>query len=463
MGQLINTYYFYKDKRKNMKSDKLIFITKDKDGNKSFHLLNPILTYYITKPEYWDNKEYCNYIKQDQVVPVQTHYCDLFTSIINSLNDSNLEKLFKNAISSGSQIHQQLQRIHLDYRLHGTDVNIQDYYIDKYLNKHDPKDNNFPLTKCSFDIEVDGSMIKGFPDPAEAEVPINIITLFDMNNLQSYSFCLNYNNDTFNKAKKSIKKIKLELKEKYKNSRYQKYLKGKNIEFHISFFDEEINLIKAFYDKINIDIKPDFVIGWNSHGFDNVYLMNRIIRLGYEPEDIMCPKEFPLKRVSYYKDTRNSDPADNSSSFSVTGYTIYIDSLNLFANLRKRFGKRDSYTLDAIGYEEIGERKDEVVGSIKDFHLRDYKKFMMYNIQDTILLGMIELKNKDLSTIYNISMVTHTRVEKAMKKTICLRNFASLLYRQQGYVISNNRAILHHHSDEKIRGALTLQAHVKLF
>jgi DNA polymerase elongation subunit (family B) len=446
MSQLINTQYFYKNRDNDF--DKVMFITKEEDGTKKCNIIEkPTIEYYVTKPEFWDGKQR-NYIEEDKVIPIKCYNKDLYKSIIGTLNDRNLQNYFYECIQSGSQIGQKLGRIHLDYRIHGSDINIQDYYISQYLKKHPYQDNSFKLTKCVFDIEVDGSQVTGFPNPEDAEAAVNIITLIDMNKLDCYTFCLKYDTETYKKAMAKLDQIKIDL-----HAKYGEKLKGRKLNYIVKEFDDELDLLKAFYNTINEDIKPDFVLAWNGHGFDNPYLMNRIIRLGGNIEQIMCPKEMKYKKVSYRKDFRNQDPADNSSEMTIVGWSIWLDAMNVYANLRKGMGKEESYSLDYIGAKEVGLTKDTVEESIKTFHFADYEKFFFYNIQDTVMMMLMEEKNQDVDMLYAVSMITQTRIEKAMKKTTCLRNLASQFYTSNKCIISNNRAKLRNAPEGKIKGA----------
>jgi DNA polymerase elongation subunit (family B) len=431
-----------------MEFDKLMFIIKNEDGKKEAKIIEkPVIEYYITQPQYWDGK-LRNYIEENKVVPIKCYYKDLYKSIVNTLNDQQLKNYFSESIQSGSNIQKRLQRIHLDYRLHGSDVNIQDYYISQFLEKHPYEDNRYELTKVVYDIEVDIEYIKGFPDPDEAEAPVNIITLIDMNNLRCYTLCLEYQHDSYLEFMAKKEEHIAALKERYKE-----ILKGREMEFIIEEWSDELEMIQRFYDLINVEIQPDFVLAWNGNGFDNPYLMNRIIRLGATPEEVMCPKEFRYKRVNYRRDTFNQDPADNNNEINISSYSIYLDAMNLYANLRKGAGKEESYSLDYIGEKEVGLTKDDMEEGFKTFHITDYKGFAFYNIQDTVMMMMMEEKNNDVDALYSVAMMTQTRIEKAMKKTICLRNLAAKFYREKGVYISNNRAQIRERPEGKIKGA----------
>lgn len=454
--QLINTFYFPKSKARDMDDAIVMLITKDANGKKDFSCIIPELTYYVTKPEYWPNEDdpvnikYPKFIEEEKVIPITTKYSNLFKSITDVLNDENLSKYYMDALKSGSDIIYKLNRLHLDSRLHNTDVNIQDYYVDQFLQKFNYNDNLYPITKFVYDIEVDSSNIIGFPDPIEAECPINIITGIDMYNKKCYIYCLKYDNDTYRKTMSDIPKLIEKIKEK--NNKILKY----DLKYEIRQFKNEINLITKFFEIINEIVRPDFAGGWNSNGFDNPYILNRIAKLGYDPNDILCPQEMPYKYITHIKDNgpKSGDPAENNNTFTVVSYTNYIDMMNTYANLRKASGKKESYALDAIAEEELNVGKDKLDTDIKTAHLTDYKKFLLYNVQDTALLAALEDKNNDMDMIFNIAMLTHTRINKALKKTVCLRNFASIFYRETGAVISNNRSSLYPKMNEKIKGAL---------
>ena len=195
---------------------------------------------------------------------------------------------------------------------------------------------------------------------------------------------------------------------------------------------------------------------WNAD-FDIPYLLNRIDRLGYDRAEICCPQEFPIKQAYYRLDTSKQDPADRSSTYQISGYTNYIDLMCLYANITKPMGKEESYSLDYIGQKVTGMSKDEVVENMKTFHFANFEKFVEYNIQDTIMLAMIEVQTLHIDLVYTVSCITQTRITKAMKKTVCLKNLARQYAFDQGYVQSNNRAALHPRVEGKIKGALRMR------
>ena len=78
-----------------------------------------------------------------------------------------------------------------------------------------------------------------------------------------------------------------------------------NFSYNFLFYDleDEILLIADLFAAIN-SFKPDFALAWNM-GFDVPYIIARISKLGYSPEDIMCHSDFKNKIARYYVDERN--------------------------------------------------------------------------------------------------------------------------------------------------------------
>ena len=453
--QLIKTNYFYPN-RKGDGFDKVLLVTKNEKGEKDFTVVNkPVLEYHISNEKADPELEYRS-IPEDLTNKYKCYYKDLFQSMVHELNDPEMTEYYNSIVNSPNKqgMRKALNKIHLDYRFHGTDVNIEDYYIGKFLDKHPAEENNYKLTKFFYDIEVDGSTIVGFPEAEQAQCEVNIISAcMDMGDyVQFYMFCLNYEEsenpsyvEFISNLKENVTPIKEEMMKKA----------GKEVKIAIKRFRNEVNLIKAFFNTIN-DLRPDFVMGWNTARFDFPYLYNRLgillVNEGETIEEVMCPKEFPYKSASYRIDYDHPDAPDNNSIMNVASYSVHMDQQNLYGNLRKGKGKLESYSLDAIAELELGEHKKELTTNIKTQHFDDYLNFFKYSAQDTLLLYLLEEKNQDIEMLNAVSTITRTRVEHCLKKTVCLRNLAAKFYLNDNRIISNNRSALKH-KDGKPRGA----------
>jgi DNA polymerase elongation subunit (family B) len=176
--------------------------------------------------------------------------------------------------------------------------------------------------------------------------------------------------------------------------------------------------------------------------FDKLTLLNRIDQLGGDKDDIICHPDFPeeTRRAFFTEDKRNQKFADKSETFDSSSYTQYLDQLILYASLRKGSGEKESYALNAVAKDELGDEKLDYSesGDIKTLPYTNFRLFVKYNIKDVILLRELENKNEDVDMLYSIAEMTRTRLNKAMRKTTSLKNMAFKFYKDQGYIMGNN-------------------------
>ena len=151
---LINLFYFYKNPKLNRPKPVLTVISKNKDGEvHKTDYEDPDFEYFITKKKYNDG-EVRNYIPLDHVDRIVCKYDTLYKSMVSTAKDKYLTEIYNNAIRS-SNSREQLRNLHLDYRFHSTDINIEDYYVGKFLDQNPKEENSFGVTWATFDSEVD--------------------------------------------------------------------------------------------------------------------------------------------------------------------------------------------------------------------------------------------------------------------------------------------------------------------
>lgn len=453
--QFIKTFYV-NSKNTEDGMDKVLIITKDEYENKYLDIIEePHLQFYVTKPEFW-NGQNVNYIEKDKVDKYSCVYKNRFWQIPQCMNDQGLISETQRLLGSGYYEDFKTARnlIDLDGRLHQTDIDIEDQYIRLLLEKY-PNDNNNNdfIRKGFYDIEVDGSEIEGFPEPSKAEAPVNMITYIDNYTQQSWSYILKYDTDTYREALAKKDEI-------IKNLKGENLEKGFDFDFHIIECDTELEVIGKFLENVNQLTTPDFILAWNND-FDFETLFNRLKKLGQDPKEYFCPKEFPYKDTWFRMDTGATDPANKSSSYMTASYTNWLDQLALYASINKGAKTLDSYSLESVAQEELGEGKAGYEGEIADGFLVNYEKFLLYNVQDAMLLYRIEEKVQHVELLYYMSILTATRPSHVMKKTISLKNLGNIFYGNSGYIMSNNRAKQFPKQEGKIAGGLTIQAHVK--
>ena len=450
--QFLKTVYINK-KKSNDNFDKIILVSKTEEG-KSWQLIEkPAITYYITKPEEWDGK-YVSSISKDRAYPVTSYNKGIIKSIVDNLQDPNLKAMYEFANRNRTtDSWKTLRDIHLDGRVHGSDINIEDFYIRAFNEKYEPTENFIGIEKGFMDIEVDSRDLGRFPDPEEALAPVNAISFFSEMSQTAYVFALKYDTDTYREFISRLSEMEAEVKEYYKED-------FPDLQFNFQEFDYEADLLLSFLKLVNDEERPDFCGAWNLD-FDFPTIYNRLIRLGFNPEEAFSSSDFPYKNAYFRLDNDLSKSvADRNSTFITSSYTTWIDQLATYASINKPMGVLESYKLDDIAERELGESKislgeeEDDDTDITNVFMRNYYQFIRYSIHDTMLLALIERKVKHIDLLSQIASITCTRLSHAMKKTVSLRNLAAVYYeREHGMILSNNRSRLYPHTGEKKEGA----------
>lgn len=129
---------------------------------------------------------------------------------------------------------------------------------------------------------------------------------------------------------------------------------------------------------------PDVITGWNTDFFDVPYLIKRISReLGETFAKKLSPWGLINERNTYIK-------GNEELHYDISGIS-QLDYLELYK--KYTYTKQESYRLDYIAQEELGERKKENPGTdFRDFYTNHWDKFVEYNIHDVELVEKLEDK-----------------------------------------------------------------------
>jgi DNA polymerase elongation subunit (family B) len=247
-------------------------------------------------------------------------------------------------------------RIHNNQRLYESDIKPTFRCLEEnYLGKDAPK-----LNVAFFDIEVDFDPERGYASPDDPFMPITAITV-----------CLQWMDSLVTLAMPP-KTISME--------KAQELVK----EFPNTFlFDNEGEMLDTF---LNLIDDADIISGWNSEGFDIPYTVNRVTKiLSKEDTRRFCLWGQMPKKREYEKFGRQA------VTYDFVG-RVHLDSLELYR--KYTYEERHTYRLDAIGEMEIGESKTVYEGTLDQLYNNDFRKFIEYNRQDTLLLDKLDKKLK---------------------------------------------------------------------
>ncbi len=256
-------------------------------------------------------------------------------------------------------------KLHHKNKTYETDLN----WIFQTLSKNYSTSEVPKLHTIFFDIEVDFDPEKGFAPPTDPFAPIT-----------SISFYLSWLENLITIA---IPPPNLSIKDAINET--------KNLD-NVWLYETEKELLLTF---LNLIEDADVISGWNSEGFDIPYLVNRITYiLGKDYTKKLClwnllPK--PRNYIKYGKEQQTYDLIGR----------LHLDYLELYR--KYTYHEMHSYSLDAIGEYEVGDKKIIYEGSIDKFYREEFNTFIKYNQQDTLLLVKIDQKNQFIDLANNIA------------------------------------------------------------
>jgi DNA polymerase elongation subunit (family B) len=150
-------------------------------------------------------------------------------------------------------------------------------------------------------------------------------------------------------------------------------------------FTSEKEMFDVFFQLIE---DADVLTGWNSEGYDIPYMVNRVTRVMSKDDTRKFCLMGQLPKPREYERFGKTE-----TTYDLIG-RIHMDYLQLYK--KYNYESRHSYKLDFIGEMEVGENKTQYEGTLDQLYNKDFKKFIEYNRQDTMLLVKIHNKLKFL-------------------------------------------------------------------
>lgn len=149
---------------------------------------------------------------------------------------------------------------------------------------------------------------------------------------------------------------------------------------------DEAELLEKFL-QVWKDCDPDIVTGWNISGFDIPYMVNRLERILGDGAS---------KRLSPWGlvETRSVFIRGKEQNFYFPVGVAVLDYLELFRKFT--FKEHESYKLDYIAFQELGDRKIDYseYETLQGLYYKNYDLFIDYNIKDTDIVFRLDEKMK---------------------------------------------------------------------
>jgi len=311
-------------------------------------------------------------------------------------------------------------RMHSSKKIYESDINpIFRCLEDNYKGQDGPK-----LHTAFFDIEVDFDPERGFSPVSDPFNPVTAISIY-MDWLDQI--------------------VTLAVPPKHMSMETAQDIAS---EFTNCFmFEKEADMLKSFLDLIQ---DADILTGWNSEGYDIPYTVNRISRvLSKDDTRRMCLwNQFPKQRMFERFGAENE-------TFDLVG-RVHMDYMQLYR--KYTYEERHSYALDAIGeYEEIG-RKTAFEGTLDQLYNQNFKTFIDYNRQDTMLIGKLDKKLRFLSLANTLAHENTVLLQTTMGAVAVTEQAIIVEAHERGMVVPNRKERL---SDEDTQAAGAYVAYPK--
>jgi len=305
-------------------------------------------------------------------------------------------------------------------RLYESDINpIFRCLEENYKGQDAPR-----LNVAFFDIEVDFDPERGFSPPADPFNPITAISVYLgwLEQLVTLVIPPRHMSET----------TAQEIASEFENT---------------IIFRDEAEMLKTFLDLIE---DADALSGWNSEGFDIPYTVNRVTRvLSRDDTRRFCLwDQYPKKR------TFERFGAENET-YDLIG-RVHMDYMQLYR--KYTYEERHSYSLDAIAEHELGETKTVFEGTLDQLYNQNFRTFIEYNRQDTMILAKLDRKLKFLD-LANILAHENTVLLQTTMGAVALTEQAIINEaHERGMVVPNRKE---RYSDEDTQAAGAYVAYPK--
>jgi DNA polymerase elongation subunit (family B) len=237
------------------------------------------------------------------------------------------------------------------------------YITNRFLNKKITIDDEIKV--FNYDIEAFRLNTDEFMKPELGKGPVQSITIQEMHSNKYYIF-----------AYKDYEITDIERKDS--NGELMYSIKKEQI-IYVQC-KTEVQLLKKFVNFLrqkNVQV----ITGFNILKYDNMYIVNRLKRLGIEEDFVNSAVD--KKDGVHFGNMQNLD------------YQVLYKKFSM--------GEMSSYSLDNISKTELGFGKLEMADGFRGTYQNDFKKFIDYNCIDVMLPYLLEKKLQYIRLIFTMS------------------------------------------------------------
>jgi DNA polymerase, archaea type len=240
-----------------------------------------------------------------------------------------------------------------------------------------PAEVDAPARSCIIDIECEDE--RGFPDPQRDA--IICITAYDSFKNDYVTFLLFGGGTPASVTEQQVRGGL--VNDCFRKDRHT-----------ICTYETEVEMLKGFVAYI-AERDPDVLSGWNFTEFDMRYINDRMEALRFQPA--------VLARLSGWSD-RNA----------LRGRALF-DLLSAYKKMH--LSQKESYRLDAVALEEVGEQKVRYTGTISDLWKKQPALLVEYNFKDVELCVKINKKDNIIEFYREIARYVGCPLDKTLNSS----------------------------------------------
>lgn len=251
------------------------------------------------------------------------------------------------------------------------------YFMDSLPEKDREEIFEFNIPRTYF-VDIETEIVDGFPKPEEAK---SRILTFSIITPERKAIVLGLDD----LSSEQIKKI-----EEDTNAHFEGY--DQDWEFSYYKFKDEYNMLYTFLHKF----LPKFpmMTGWNFINYDWQYIVNRCKRLQIDLNEVAITGEL---------DRNDSRPL----------HMGILDYMQLYDKYDRSVKVKESNTLDYVSGQVLNVKKIKYQGSLQDLYENDFKKYVFYNVVDSILVYYIDEKLRSMEVLLTLATITKMPLYKA--------------------------------------------------
>lgn len=251
------------------------------------------------------------------------------------------------------------------------------YFMDNLPEKDREEIFEFNVPRTYY-VDIETEIVDGFPKPEEAK---SRILTFSIITPERKAIVLGLE-DLSAEQMASI--------EKDTNNHFEGY--DQDWEFSYYKFKNEYDMLYNFLHKF----MPKFpmMTGWNFINYDWQYIVNRCKHLQIDLTDVA---------ITGSLDKKDSRPL----------HMGILDYMQLYDKYDRSVKVKESNSLDFVSGQVLNVKKIKYQGGLQDLYENDFKKYVFYNVVDSILVYYIDEKLKSMEVLLTLATITRMPLYKA--------------------------------------------------